>query len=458
MKKKLSELLNFHPKQEEAKRVADTHKYTLFGGSAGPGKSYFLRWYAIYKLIKWYKRTGLVGIRAGLFCEDYPSLTDRHVSKMQYEIPREIGTVQNTKGDGFALVLNPSLGAGVVALRNLDDPSKYLSSEFALILIDELTQNEKRVFDMLRMRNRWTGIEDTRMVMATNPGSRGHIWVKDIWIDKIFDVNEKEKEEFAYVKALPTDNPHLAESYIKNLQSLPEKLRKAYMEGDWNIFEGQYFSEWREEVHSCEPFAVPESWKRIRVIDHGRTAPTACLWGAIDYDGNIWWYKEYYVAGQDADLNAQKISEMSKGEAYAFTLLDSACFSKTGTEETIAEIYQRNGVYCQPSHKNRIAGWTLFHEYLRLDNEGKPKMRFFKTCYNAIRSIPTLCHDENHPEDLDTDGDDHCADTVSYALQFLHESKSPVPLDPLQQKFNAWKKKNTFNPQTLNRFYSNKMK
>lgn len=450
-KVKLSELLNFFDKQKLATEVANQNKYTLYGGSAGPGKSYWLRWYPIYKMIKWWKKTGLEGIRTGLFCEDYPALRDRHISKIQYEFPLWLGEMKQGVSE---FQLRPDFGGGVLALRNLDDPSKYLSSEFALIAIDELTKNDKKVFDVLRTRLRWTGIDDCKFIAATNPGEKGHIWVKDIWIDGKFDINELEKDKFAYVKALPSDNPYLSEEYKTALQSLPEKLRKAYWEGNWDVFEGQYFNEWREEIHACEPFAVPETWKRIRVIDHGRAKPTACLWGAIDYDGNLWWYREYYQAGVDADINAQKIAEFSKGESYKFTLLDSSCFSKTGTEETIAEIYERNGVSCQPSHKNRIAGWTLFHEYLR----GEGKMRFFKNCYNAIRTIPTLIHDELHPEDLDTDGEDHVADCVSYALQWLHESKTPVPLSPLEKKFNDWKKQNTFNPSQINRFYQNKLK
>ena len=453
MKIKLSELLHFTDKQKIASAMADKHKYTLFGGAAGPGKSYWLRWYSIAKLIKWYKKTGFQGIRAGLFCEDYPSLTDRHISKIQYEIPAWLGKIKNSKTDGLALHLTSNFGNGVLAFRNLDDPSKYMSSEFALVAIDELTMNQKEVFDVLRIRNRWTGIEDTRMIMGTNPGQIGHAWVKKIWLDKEFDENEKESKEFAYVPALPSDNPYLAESYLKALDSLPEKKRKAYKEGNWDIFEGQYFTEWDRKVHVIEPFIISDHWRRIRGIDHGRTAPTACLWGAIDSDGRIYWYKEYYKAGVDADINAGKIHEMSLLEKYWFTVLDQSCFSKTGSGETIAEIYMKNGVIAEPSPKNRLAGWNLMHEYLRLQEDNKPKMMFFSNCVNSIRTIPTLIHDDNRPEDLNTKGDDHCADSISYALQYLHEGRSPKEESPVMLKLKEFQTKHGFSPQNINRIY-----
>lgn len=455
MNVKLSELTHFFDKQKEATKLADKYKYTLFGGSAGPGKSYWIRWYIVRQLINWYRKTGSRGIRAGLFCEDYPALKDRHLSKMRYEYPSWLGMIKDSNIDGLVFELAPSFGNGIIALRNLDDPSKYLSSEFALIAIDELTKDEKHTFDMLRLRLRWTGIENCKFIAATNPGGIGHVWVKKLWIDKEFDPEEKEASQFVYLKALPVDNPYLSESYKMALQSLPERLRKAYWEGDWNVFEGQFFSEFSESIHTIEPFAVPDTWKRIRCIDHGRTNPTACLWGAIDYDGNVCWYREYYKAGVDADVNAIEIKRLSEGENYAFTVLDSACFSKTGSGETIAEIYQRNGVYCEPSPKDRMAGWALFHEYLRWGNNQEPKMKFFKTCTNAIKTIPTLIHDEHRPEDLDSDGDDHIADGVSYGLQYLHESKSPKPKDKIERMLDRLKEKTTASPYNLNKFYSN---
>ena len=237
----LRELIHFTKKQEEATQVADAHKYTLFGGSAGPGKSYWLRWYMVRTLIKWGKEYNLTGIRAAMFCEDYPTLKDRQISKMEVEFPSWLGKIKETKTDGLAFYIDEQFGGHVLMLRNLDDPAKYLSSEFAMVGIEEMTQNEEIKFHRLRSRLRWTGIPEPKFVAATNPGGIGHEWVKKYFVDRQFPDFEKEGEKFAYVPAKPTDNPHLAASYILTLQSLPERMRKAYLEGSWDIFEGMFF-------------------------------------------------------------------------------------------------------------------------------------------------------------------------------------------------------------------------
>lgn len=229
---KFSELTKFFPKQEEALLASKRFKYVLFGGSVGSGKSYWLRWACLYWLIKMYDKYDLKGIRAGLFCEDYNSLNDRHLTKIKYEFPDWLGTFNQQKHE---FTLAPDYGGGIIAFRNLDDPSKYLSVEFAVIAIDEINRNPKTTFDMLRSRHRWPGIKDVKFLAGCNP--LGEAWVKNIWVKRMFPPDEKEQYEFVYVPALPTDNPHLPSEYYKSLESLPENQRKAYLEGNWDAFD-----------------------------------------------------------------------------------------------------------------------------------------------------------------------------------------------------------------------------
>ena len=222
----------FFKKQLEATKASERFKFTLYGGSVGSGKSYWLRWVCIYWLMRLAQETNIRGIRAGLFCEDYPSLNDRHLSKIKHEFPKWLGKWNEQKHE---FTLNPRFGSGILAFRNLDDPSKYLSVEFAIIGIDEVNRNPKTTFDFLRSRHRWPGITKVKFLAACNP--LGEAWVKNMWVKRLFSPDEKEQYEFVFVPALPTDNPHLPKEYYKSLESLPENQRKAYLEGNWDAFD-----------------------------------------------------------------------------------------------------------------------------------------------------------------------------------------------------------------------------
>ena len=404
----LKELVNPFDRQKDFLSAVDTYKYVLYGGAKGGGKSYILRWVLIRELCKWAAK-GFRGVRVGLFCENYPALKDRQITKMSSEFPSWLGTLSESNIEGMSFKLNPEFGGGVIALRNLDDPAKYASSEFAIAAVDELTKNPREVFDQLRSIIRWPGIENTKFLAGSNPGEIGHAWVKKLFIDRIFTEEDPSPSQVSYVKSLPTDNPYNAQSYIDELKRLPPNLRKAYLEGNWDVFQGQYFSEWNKDKHTIAPFKIPESYKKFRAYDYGYENPACCKWYALDYDGRLWVYREkYWLKGHrtSADDQAKEIARLSEGENYQYSVADPSIFSPTGIVDkwggqTIAETFNRYGIMFMPASNRRIDGWSLMHQYLRWDEGTLPRLIYFNTCIDSIRTIPTLIHDEKKPEDLD---------------------------------------------------------
>jgi hypothetical protein len=208
------------------------------------------------------------------------------------------------------------------------------------------------------------------------------------------------------------------------------------VEGDWDLFEGQYFSEWERKKHVVEPRVIPDSWLRFRSIDiSGRNGITSCHWYALDSEGNVWVYREHYATGLDYDQHATEIAKRSEGERYSYSIIDSQAFAQDGYGETAVEIYARYGVTgLIKSTKDRITGWNIVHQFLRWDEKKLPKLRIFSTCTNMIRTLPSLICDPDNPEDVYKFGEAHAADELRYMLHTLHEGKSEKPMTPAEKR------------------------
>ncbi len=438
-----NELCNFSPRQKQAQEAVKKYKYIMYGGAMGGGKSYWLRWELI-DLLTDFAEQGFKGVRVGLFCEDYPALKDRQISKIKYEFPAWLGTYNQADHE---FTLSEEYGAGVICFRNLDDSSKYQSAEFAVIAIDELTKNIKENFIFLKTRLRWPGIKDVRFISGTNPGGIGHAWVKKLWLDKDFEPEEMvEAGQYYFIPARAEDNPHLDNDYYTQLDSLPPEMAKAYREGDWDIFKGQYFKEWRREIHTCEPFEISEEWTKFICLDYGFAKPSAVYWCAISPDEKIYLYRELYETGLIySDLTKKIIANTPLNETIKYWVADPACWKTTGEQrlsggEIIQQVYKqvvKKTLMLLEGNNARISGWSLMREYLKpitsLDNKVSAKLQVFNTCFEFIRTFPALVYDKTKVEDCDTDGEDHAADAVRYGI--MTKPKPALSLKETQQKF-----------------------
>lgn len=411
----LEQLVNPTDRQREFLQAIADKDFVLYGGEAGGGKSYILRWWLVLYLVWCYRVLGLRNVRVGLFCEDYPTLNDRQISKMQYEFPTWLGSLSRSGVRDFTL--RPEYGGGVIALRNLDDPSKYYSAEFAGIAVDELTRNQLAVFTDLRFRLRWPGIDRPKFGAGTNPGGPGHKWVKKYWILQEFPPEMAEiAAQFVLVRAKASDNPHLHENYHKSLLTLPPAMAKQVARGDWDVYTGQYFPHFdpaRHVIPHDEAMARIKSWhKRSLSGDWGYTHPHCFHWHAKDERDCIITYDELWDREIHENEVGRRITE-AEAQYHKLLKLDGFVFSWDALGKLSARSMQR-----QPKTTGQLICETLGPRVPRPHpNDSSPGMRLVRArlmsqvleagtwlisdkCSKLIDSIPDMIRDEDHPEEM----------------------------------------------------------
>lgn len=416
----VSSLCNWQPKQLEAWLAIRQARYVLFGGSRGPGKSFWLRWSALMYLLQ-LAREGYRDVRVGLFCESYPDLRDRQINKINVEFPAWLGSIMETQEDGLCFFVVPEYGGGKIALRNLDKPAKYQSAEFAAVFIDELTKITQDTFNILRGSLRWPGIDHTVFAAASNPGGVGHGWVKRFWIDRDFPPELREAaDEFVFIRALPGDNKYLTKTYWEELNRMPEDLRAAWRDGNWDIFAGQAFGAWDYHRHVVQPFAIPAHWPKWRGLDWGFSAPFCCLWLTRNPDnGRIYVYREAYATELTDRQQARLIKTLTTTNDYRTTFADPALWARKNVNNlvvTTADEFGAEGVTLTRADNDRLNGKRKVDRLLQNLPDGEPGLQVFANCVNLIRTLPTLPYDKLHVEDIDTAAEDHAYDALKYAL------------------------------------------
>jgi hypothetical protein len=334
------------------------------------------------------------------------------------------------------------------------------------IAFDELTQwPTPFAWDYMRSRLRSAATDlPVYMRATTNPGNRGHTWVKKMFIDpapsgQAFWATDVETGEALtypkghskegqplfkrrFIPARLSDNPYLADSgdYETMLLSLPEHQKRQLLYGDWDVAEGSAFPEFNRRIHVVEPFNIPTEWPRIRACDYGYSSWSAVLWGAVAPDESIYIYREMYVTKMLAEDLAVAVLQAEQGERILYGVIDSSTFHKRGdTGPSIAERMIVRGCKWKPSDRSagsRVAGKNEIHRRLQVDEFTKePRMKIFNTCTHLIADLPTIPLDKSNPEDVDTKyHSDHTIDALRYLLMSRPRSRSIFDFDPNKSK------------------------
>jgi PBSX family phage terminase large subunit len=425
-------LVGFTPKQLEAYKAIYKYPFLLYGGARGGGKSYWGRWSLASFHLYWAAK-GVTNLTTGIFSRTYTDLQERQIAKIGAEFPEWFGTLKESREHGLAFYINPKYGGGAITLKNLDDTSKYKSAEFAAIFVDELTENQIDIFNTLLGSLRWAGMSHTPFFAGSNPDGIGNEWVYNYFIDHVYPPEmQNMSDKFHFVQSKPGDNPYLDDNYYQMLNSLPPDLKKAWVDGEWNLFKGLAFKSFRKDTHVIEPFYIPEHWARIIGIDSGYAAPFCCLFGARNPDnGRIYIYKEIYKTELTDQQQARLILDYcDPEERMAVKYADPAMWvRKTQREVTSSsKIYAENGLFLRKGNNDRIQGKRQVDRLLQQLPDGDPGIVFFENCTNIIKQLSHLVYDKNNPEDVDTRAEDHAYDALKYLLTSVGDYKKQPPI------------------------------
>ena len=257
------------------------------------------------------------------------------------------------------------------------------------------------------------------------------------------------------IQATVYDNEYLMKhspDYVRALENLPEDRKRAMLYGDWNVFEGQYFPEFRAGVHTCAPFTIPDHWIRYRFFDYGFDM-FAAYWAAMDETGTAYVYREVYEGKDKVDQYgnpgegltiaqaAERLNRLTpRNEEIFCTFAPPDMWNRQrDTGRSAAEIFAAYGVPLYKVSNDRVQGWWELKDWLKVRTETeKPRIVIFETCANLIRTLPLCQHDEKNPDDVAKDPHEvtHAPDALRYfvsgqplAAQTPNERDEDTPLD-----------------------------
>ena len=456
--------------------LRDRHKYICYGGARGGGKSWGVRVKAVL-MCGYYP-----GINVMIIRRSYPELYANHIKPIKEMLGCGTADAAARYNDQRKEIEFPN-GSRILFryCEREKDADRFQGLEVDVLFVDEATHQSEDTIKKLTACVRGVNGFPKRVYYTCNPGGVGHEWVKRLFIDRHYKDGE-DGEDYSFIQAGVRDNRALMRAqpeYIKQLEALPAKQRAAWLDGDWNIFEGAFFDDFRTEpdlkaaaeagcelgpdelraqrrwVHVIPAFDLSagesRGWNILRSYDFGYGKPFSCAWWAVDYDGVLYRILELYGCTDTPNEGIRWTPEKQFAEIARIErehpwlkgrhidgVADPSIWD-TSRGESIAETAAKYRVWFSPGDNARIPGWMQCHYRLQFDGEGYPRMYVFDNCRAFIRTVPLMQHSKHRPEDLDTEMEDHVCDEWRYMcmsrpiVPAVKEEKKEYMIDPLDQ-------------------------
>lgn len=431
----------------------------LYGGAAGGGKTEAILWEA-YKISDQH-----LHMNGAIFRKTFPDIDKYFIRRALEEFPNE--RFHYSKQSRTMTFLDTGSIIDFNYCQYDNDVYNHQGAEWDWLAIDEVTQHSEYVFKYLttRLRTNKPGWKPC-FFAGSNPGGIGHAYIKRLFIDKQIREGEGAAEDYAFIPAKLADNPALIKAdpnYIKRLDALPEYERRKLRDGDWNIFEGQYFDELRESIHSFAPFAYPKHWNLFIALDYGfYPHPASVGWYAADEQGRLWRYRELVAQRQTYKELGARIAAMTPPDEQPrveYVVASPDIFAQRGHGEGKSGGEEMQDAFDNaklpwiliPAVNDRVTGWEMLRQYLKPyagpDSKLTAHLKVNRNCRIWWQTMPVLQHDPHNPDDVwkvgvPSEGElwqgDDAADETRYAVASRFAmAKEPAKRTPLIDRYGA---------------------
>ena len=459
------------PQPKQALMMSRSEYEGFYGGAAGGGKSDYL-------LVEALRQVHIPNYNAIIFRKTYPQLSElidrsRWLYKTAYP--------KSKYNDSKHVWTFPS-GAKIYFgnMTRAADKINYQGKRYDFIGFDELTHFTWDEYSYMYSRNRPSG-KGTRVYRRAtgNPGGVGHGWVKAYFVKagkpyepvkQVISVVDNKGALQSYTRDkifIPSkvyDNQELLNAdpnYIANLALLDEADREALLNGNWDTFAGQVFTEFSDNIdgydthkftHVINEFDIPQSWKIYRGFDFGYAKPFSVGWYAVDHDGVIYRIKEFYgctkVDNTGIKIEPREIARRIRNYENTdpnlkgrkiYGIADPSIWDRS-RGESVADMMEKESISFMRGDNTRLPGKMQYHYRFAFDKEGYAMFYVFNTCKHFIRTIPNLVYDDAKVEDINTAQEDHIYDECRYVFMEhpINPRRSvlqaPSLEDPLDQR------------------------
>jgi hypothetical protein len=338
----------------------------------------------------------------------------------------------------FRGILSFNNGSRIIAghFQNEKDIDAYLGLEYDVIGIEEATTLTARKYQDISTCCRTSKPNfRPRIYSTTNPGGVGHGWYRTKFI---VPFQEKSETETRFIPARVTDNRWNNPEYVRVLENLTGWQKRAWLDGDWDIAAGQYFTTLRREVHVVEDFDDSRAVEWFAALDYGFAHYTVVLLGCRDGDGNIFivdehaerlWLPQRHATAIKAMLARHKIGDRKLAvEDLKRIVAGADVFSRQSDGTTIAAQYAKLGMTLRSANTDRVNGWAeILTRFGDFEAGIRPTLFIHKRCGRLLETLPSLQHDPNRPEDVlkvDCDEEGIGGDDAADVLRYMVATKS----------------------------------